>query len=284
MSARQIKETKQKDGGEKRMAYHTEDLRIKWTKVLLPPVFLEEELPITDTAAQTVYQARNQVRDILKGQDHRLIVVVGPCSIHDTKAAREYAGLLKAARHKVSGELHILMRVYFEKPRTTIGWKGLINDPHLDQSFKINDGLRMARHLLLDLAEMGVPAGTEFLDMISPQYVAALMSFPVLSGSRTERPGTCALPSRRFSPRPIPTASSATQNTDSQRSSSRRAILTATSSSEVGDRLPTTRPILLIKSVHNWKRRNWPPLSWLIAAMPTATKTTQSNLRCVVML
>src|SRR5271167_4655622 len=168
------------------MPYHTEDLRIKWTKVLLPPVFLDEELPITDTAAQTVHQARNQVRDILNGQDHRLIVVVGPCSIHDPKAAREYAGLLKHARRKLSEELHILMRVYFEKPRTTIGWKGLINDPHLDQSFKINDGLRMARHLLLDLAEMGVPAGTEFLDMISPQYVAGLVSWGAIGARTTE--------------------------------------------------------------------------------------------------
>ncbi len=168
------------------MPYNTEDLRIQWTKVLLPPVFLEEELPITDKAAQTVYQARSQVRDILNGQDHRLIVVVGPCSIHDTKAAREYAGLLKHARQELSKELHILMRVYFEKPRTTIGWKGLINDPNLDQSFKINDGLRMARHLLLDLAEMGVPAGTEFLDMIVPQYVAGLVSWGAIGARTTE--------------------------------------------------------------------------------------------------
>jgi 3-deoxy-7-phosphoheptulonate synthase len=166
------------------MPYHTEDLRIQWTKVLLPPIFLEEELPITDKAAQTVYQARSQVRDILNGQDQRLIVVVGPCSIHDTKAAREYAGLLKHARKELSKQLHILMRVYFEKPRTTIGWKGLINDPHLDQSFKINDGLRMARHLLLDLAEMGVPSGTEFLDMITPQYLAGLVSWGAI-GART---------------------------------------------------------------------------------------------------
>ncbi len=173
-------------GGKKQMPYHTEDLRIQWTKVLLPPVFLEEELPITDKAAHTVYQARSQVRDILNGQDHRLIVVVGPCSIHDTKAAREYAGLLKHARHELSKELHILMRVYFEKPRTTIGWKGLINDPHLDQSFKINDGLRMARHLLLDLAEIGVPAGTEFLDMIVPQYVAGLVSWGAIGARTTE--------------------------------------------------------------------------------------------------
>src|SRR6202163_2469061 len=168
------------------MPHNTEDLHIRWTKVLLPPVFLEEELPITDVAAQTVYEARNEVRDILNGQDHRLMVVVGPCSIHDTKAAREYAGLLKHVRLELSKELHILMRVYFEKPRTTIGWKGLINDPHLDQSFKINDGLRMARHLLLDLAEMGVPSGTEFLDMIIPQYLASLVSWGAIGARTTE--------------------------------------------------------------------------------------------------
>ena len=168
------------------MPHNTENLRIEWTKVLLPPVFLEEALPITEAAARTIHQARDQVRDILKGQDRRLIVVVGPCSIHDTKAAREYAGLVKRARHKLSENLHILMRVYFEKPRTTIGWKGLINDPYLDQSFKINDGLRMARHLLLDLAEMGVPAGTEFLDMIVPQYLAGLVSWGAIGARTTE--------------------------------------------------------------------------------------------------
>src|SRR6202163_2500614 len=168
------------------MPHNTEDLHIRWTKVLLPPVFLEEELPITDVAAQTVYEARNQVRDILNGQVHRLMVVAGPCSIHDTKAAREYAGLLKTAVAEFSKELLIVMRVYFEKPRTTLGWKGLINDPHLDESFRINDGLRLARHLLLDLAEMGVPAGTEFLDMISPQYVASLVSWGAIGARTTE--------------------------------------------------------------------------------------------------
>ena len=113
-------------------------------------------------------------------------MVVGPCSIHDTKAAREYATLLKGAIDQYSKELRIVMRVYFEKPRTTVGWKGLLNDPFLDQSFKINDGLRLARHLLLDLAEMGVPAGTEFLDMISPQYVAALVSWGAIGARTTE--------------------------------------------------------------------------------------------------
>jgi 3-deoxy-7-phosphoheptulonate synthase len=168
------------------MFYPTDDLRIKWTKVVLPPVFLEEELPVTEQASSTVFQARQEICSILAGTDRRLLVVVGPCSIHDTKAAREYAGLLKTAIAEFSDELRIVMRVYFEKPRTTIGWKGLINDPYLDQSYKINDGLRLARHLLLDLAEMGVPAGTEFLDMISPQYVAGLVSWGAIGARTTE--------------------------------------------------------------------------------------------------
>jgi 3-deoxy-7-phosphoheptulonate synthase len=168
------------------MFYSTDDLRIKWIKVVLPPVFLEEELPSTEKASATVHQARQQISSILRGDDPRLLVVVGPCSIHDTKAAREYAALLKQAIETHADELHIVMRVYFEKPRTTIGWKGLINDPYLDQSYKINDGLRLARHLLLDLAEMGVPAGTEFLDMITPQYVAGLVSWGAIGARTTE--------------------------------------------------------------------------------------------------
>jgi 3-deoxy-7-phosphoheptulonate synthase len=168
------------------MIYPTDDLRIQSTKVVLPPVFLEEELPTTERASATVFQARKETVNILRGSDPRLIVVVGPCSVHDTKAAREYAGLLKNAIAEFSKELHIIMRVYFEKPRTTLGWKGLINDPYLDQSFRINDGLRLARHLLLDLAEMGVPAGTEFLDMISPQYVASLVSWGAIGARTTE--------------------------------------------------------------------------------------------------
>jgi 3-deoxy-7-phosphoheptulonate synthase len=168
------------------MLYRTDDLRIKWTKVVLPPVFLEEQLPETENASSTVYHARKQVCDILAGRDHRLVVVVGPCSIHDPKAGREYAGLLKGAIAELSSDLLIVMRVYFEKPRTTVGWKGLLNDPYLDESFKINDGLRLARHLLLDLAEMGVPTGTEFLDMISPQYVADLVSWGAIGARTTE--------------------------------------------------------------------------------------------------
>ncbi len=168
------------------MIYRTDDLRIQSTKVVLPPVFLEEELPTTERASATVFQARKETVNILRGSDSRLIVVVGPCSVHDTKAAREYAALLQSAIAEFSKELHIIMRVYFEKPRTTLGWKGLINDPYLDQSFRINDGLRLARHLLLDLAEMGVPAGTEFLDMISPQYVASLVSWGAIGARTTE--------------------------------------------------------------------------------------------------
>ena len=166
------------------MFHSTEDLRIQWTKVVLPPVFLEEELPITEAASATIYNARNEITAILKGQDDRILVLVGPCSIHDTKAACEYACLLESAIGEFSADLRIVMRVYFEKPRTTIGWKGLINDPYLDGTYKINDGLRLARRLLIDLAEMGVPTGTEFLDMISPQYIAGLVSWGAI-GART---------------------------------------------------------------------------------------------------
>jgi 3-deoxy-7-phosphoheptulonate synthase len=164
----------------------TEDLRIQWTKVVLPPAFLEEQLPTTEKASATVHAARAAVRNILRGEDKRLLVVVGPCSIHDTKAAREYATLLKSAIDEFSEHLLIVMRVYFEKPRTTIGWKGLLNDPHLDESFNINDGLRISRHLLLDLAEMGVPAGTEFLDMITPQYLAGFVGWGAIGARTTE--------------------------------------------------------------------------------------------------
>jgi 3-deoxy-7-phosphoheptulonate synthase len=169
----------------KRTMFHpTEDIRIQWTKVVLPPVFLEEELPVTEAASETIFNGRQEIAAILNGRDDRLIVLAGPCSIHDVKAAREYAALLKSAIDEFSQELRIVMRVYFEKPRTTIGWKGLINDPHLDGTFKINDGLRLARRLLLDLAAMGVPTGTEFLDMISPQYIAGLVSWGAI-GART---------------------------------------------------------------------------------------------------
>jgi 3-deoxy-7-phosphoheptulonate synthase len=168
------------------MFHTTEDIRIQWTKVVLPPVFLEEEYPVTEAASATIFDARTEIVEILNRRDPRLLVLVGPCSIHDTKAAREYAALLQSAIQEFSADLRIVMRVYFEKPRTTIGWKGLINDPYLDQSYKINDGLRQARRLLLDLAEMGVPTGAEFLDMISPQYIAGLVSWGAIGARTTE--------------------------------------------------------------------------------------------------
>lgn len=168
------------------MAYQTNNLRIKSSRIVLPPIFLEEEMPVTDKAAHTVFEGRRQLADVLNGTDDRLVVVVGPCSIHDPKAAREYAALLKEAIAEFSDELLLVMRVYFEKPRTTLGWKGLINDPYFDESFRISDGLRMARALLLNLAEMGVPAGTEFLDMISPQYFADLVSWGAIGARTTE--------------------------------------------------------------------------------------------------
>ena len=168
------------------MTYPTNNLRIRSSKIVLPPIFLEEEMPVTDNASCTVFEARRQIVDILNGADDRLVVVVGPCSIHDPVAAREYASLLKQAIAELSSDLMIVMRVYFEKPRTTLGWKGLINDPYFDESFRISDGLRMARRLLLALAELGVPAGTEYLDMISPQYVADLVSWGAIGARTTE--------------------------------------------------------------------------------------------------
>jgi 3-deoxy-7-phosphoheptulonate synthase len=168
------------------MPQRVDDLRIRASKVLLPPAFLEEEMGTTESAATTIHRARTDIVEILQGSDRRLLVVVGPCSIHDPDAAREYAGRLIKASGEFASELLLVMRVYFEKPRTTIGWKGLINDPHLDESFQINDGLRLARRLLLDLAEMGMPAGTEFLDMIIPQYLAGLVSWGAIGARTTE--------------------------------------------------------------------------------------------------
>ena len=168
------------------MEYRTDDLRIKEIKELLPPAKLLGEFPITQSAAKTVYETRQAIHRILHGADDRLLVIMGPCSIHDVKAAHEYAGKLKKAKERLAGNLLAVMRVYFEKPRTTVGWKGLINDPNLDGSFRINEGLRTARRLLLDLNEMGVPAASEFLDMITPQYIADLVSWGAIGARTTE--------------------------------------------------------------------------------------------------
>lgn len=168
------------------MLYNTDDLRITGMQEVLPPIQLHQELPITDLASETVFNARSAMQKILHGKDDRLIVIIGPCSIHDPDAAREYASRLKPLISELKDELQIVMRVYFEKPRSVVGWKGLINDPYLDGSFKINDGLRLARKLLLDLAEMGVPAGSEYLDLISPQYIADLISWGAIGARTTE--------------------------------------------------------------------------------------------------
>src|SRR5437762_8853613 len=168
------------------MQYRTDDLRIKEIKELLPPSHILREFSITEKAAKTVFETRQEIHRILHGADDRLLAIMGPCSIHDTKAAKEYAARLKDAKEHCVADLLIVMRVYFEKPRTTVGWKGLINDPNLDGSFRINDGLRIARELLLDLGEMGMPAGCEFLDMITPQYVADLVSWGAIGARTTE--------------------------------------------------------------------------------------------------
>jgi 3-deoxy-7-phosphoheptulonate synthase len=168
------------------MRYQTDDLRIKEIREVIAPEQLHEALPITDAASATVHDARQAIQDILHGRDSRLLVIVGPCSIHDPKAAREYGERLVALRRELAGELEVVMRVYFEKPRTTVGWKGLINDPNLDGSFQINHGLELARSLLLDLADMGLPAAVEYLDVISPQYVSDLVAWGAIGARTTE--------------------------------------------------------------------------------------------------
>jgi 3-deoxy-7-phosphoheptulonate synthase len=168
------------------VSQRTDDLRIRDIRELITPEDLSREFPCSEPAADTVGAARAAIHRILHKQDDRLVVVIGPCSIHDIAAAREYAALLRQQRDRLSGELEIVMRVYFEKPRTTVGWKGLINDPGLDGSFRINDGLRVARGLLLSVNDMGLPAGCEFLDMITPQYIADLVAWGAIGARTTE--------------------------------------------------------------------------------------------------
>jgi 3-deoxy-7-phosphoheptulonate synthase len=168
------------------MSQRTGDLRIESFRPLLPPAILVEELPLGDKGSETVSRGREAVSAILNGRDDRLLIVVGPCSIHDPVAAIDYARRLRRLADEQARELYVVMRVYFEKPRTTVGWKGLINDPRLDGTFAINEGLRLARRLLVDLAELGLPAGCEFLDPISPQFTADTVSWGAIGARTTE--------------------------------------------------------------------------------------------------
>lgn len=168
------------------MTVQTDDLRIRSMQPLLTPESLLRDCVRTAEATATVLQARGRLQRILRGHDDRLAVVIGPCSIHDVVAAREYAGRLAAQRERFADTLEIIMRVYFEKPRTTVGWKGLINDPGLDGSFRINEGLRLARELLIDINHQGLPAGCEFLDIFTPQYLADLVSWGAIGARTTE--------------------------------------------------------------------------------------------------
>ena len=167
-------------------AHKTDDVKIREVKELLPPIANLYELLISDAAVDLVHQTRQEIADLVHGRDKRLLLIIGPCSIHDPEAALEYARKILPLRKKYEKELMIVMRVYFEKPRTTVGWKGLINDPHLDGTFDINFGLRQARRLLLALNDMGMPASTEFLDMITPQYYADLIAWGAIGARTTE--------------------------------------------------------------------------------------------------
>jgi len=168
------------------MRYQVDDVRIQRIKELAPPARLLQEFPCSEKIGELTYHTRQAIHRILHGSDERMVVVIGPCSIHDSKAGVEYARRLLEMKQELERDLVIVMRVYFEKPRTTVGWKGLINDPDLDGSFQINRGLRLARELLMEINELGVPAGTEFLDMISPQYFADLVSWGAIGARTTE--------------------------------------------------------------------------------------------------
>jgi 3-deoxy-7-phosphoheptulonate synthase len=170
------------------LATRVDDVRIRDVRPLISPALLQYELAITEPVQAFVEESRRQIAAVLRGDDKRLLVVVGPCSIHDSAQAMEYAHRLQALAPELSKDLLIVMRVYFEKPRTTVGWKGFINDPRLDGSFRINEGLRRARELLLSIAQLGVPAGTEFLDLLSPQYVSDLISWGAIGARTTESP------------------------------------------------------------------------------------------------
>ncbi|PIP02388.1 MAG: 3-deoxy-7-phosphoheptulonate synthase [Zetaproteobacteria bacterium CG12_big_fil_rev_8_21_14_0_65_54_13] len=171
------------------MKYITDDLRISGMSEIASPEQVHSEYPTSEVAARCTHDTREVIHQILHGEDDRLLVVIGPCSIHNPDAALEYARRIKTMRRELGADLLIVMRVYFEKPRTTVGWKGLINDPNLDESFEINKGIRLARKLLLDVNEMGVPAGSEFLDLISPQYLADLVSWGAIGARTTESQG-----------------------------------------------------------------------------------------------
>jgi 3-deoxy-7-phosphoheptulonate synthase len=163
-----------------------DNLNVESQDILITPAVLKNKLPISDEALESILLGRQTIQNILDHRDHRLFVVVGPCSIHDIDAAIDYAQRLKELATEVEDTLFLVMRVYFEKPRTTVGWKGLINDPHLNGSFEINEGLNLARQLLLDINNMGIPAGTEYLDLITPQYISDLISWGAIGARTTE--------------------------------------------------------------------------------------------------
>ena len=250
--------------------HQTDDLRIARIEELLPPVALLERYPVSERAAETVHQARRDIHAILHDNDPRLLVVIGPCSIHDVKAASEYANRLLPLREKYREQLCIVMRVYFEKPRTTVGWKGLLNDPHLDGSFAINDGLRIGRKLLLDTADKGMPVAVEYLDMIIPQYIADLVSWGAVGARTTESQVHRQLASGLSCPIGFKNGT----NGDVQ-----IAIDAIASANAVHSFLSVTK-LALPTCVKRSPRCVAPACrtkSWLIAATPTATNSTNAS-------
>ena len=240
------------------MRYTTDDLRIKEIRELTPPAHLIREFPCEEPFARTVHGARMAAHEILHGHDDRLLVIVGPCSIHDPKAAMEYAQKLNEERRRLAGDLEIIMRVYFEKPRTTVGWKGLMNDPDMDGSCRINHGLRIARELLCDIVALGLPTGVEYLDMIGEpsahaqpnlSRIASLPAVcPALSVSKTAPTATSRSPLTPSAPPNTPTHSCRLPRAASRPLSPRPETKTVTSFSEA-EKSPITTPKALPKPV-----------------------------------
>jgi hypothetical protein len=245
---------------------------------LLPtPEQIKRELPLPPASEEFVYRSRGVVRRILDGEDPRLFVVVGPCSIHDPTAAREYATRLRGLAKRVEDTMLLLMRVYFEKPRTTIGWKGLINDPDMDDSFHIEKGIRLARELLLFLADIGLPAATEALDPIMPQYLSELVTWTAIGARTTESQthremASCSLPAIR-------TTSSASRSRASRPYSAPAATATDTSCCAVAAAARTTTRSASPPASENSSRRACPRASWWIAATAIRTRIRDCSRR-----
>ena len=271
-----------------------DDTRIEKVDQVLPPIALLEKFPASQEAADLVHETRLHAHNIIHGKDDRLLVVIGPCSIHDPKAALDYAKRLKVLRDKYKDTLEVVMRVYFEKPRTTVGWKGLINDPYLNDTYRLNDGLRIARKLLSDINNLGVPSAGEFLDMITPQYVADFMSWGAIGARTTESQVhrelasglSCAVGFKNGTNGGVKVAldaMGAAENLVIRLLFQQKEMKTATSFYVVGIKVLTIKQKTLQKFVQRSKNQVVFHMSWLISAMQIVANNSKNKWKFVKM-